>query len=214
MAITWTEENAFQERINTWTHAFGFLLSIPAGGALVSLGLQKSSPMALACVIYAASLSAMYLFSTLSHAVQSPDLRHRIRSLDQGFIYALIAGTFTPLIVAFLEPGMCLGMLFFVWLSAAIGFYSKVFSKHRIDNMASLSYLLLGWIPAMVLMGFVPIYCFSWMLLGGVLYSVGVWFLQNDHRSLFHHAIWHIAVIVASGCHYVAIWVFAATTST
>jgi hemolysin III len=80
--------------------------------------------------------------------------------------------------------------------------------------MASLSYLLLGWIPAMVLMGFVPIYCFSWMLLGGVLYSVGVWFLQNDHRSLFHHAIWHIAVIVASGCHYVAIWVFAATTST
>lgn len=209
MAITWTEENASQEWTNAWTHALGFLLSLPAGLILVGYGMQKSYSMGVACFVYALSLSTMYLFSCLSHAVQSPELRYRTRALDQGFIYALIAGTFTPLIVSFLDSWMCVGLLSFVWLAAFLGFYSKVFSKHRINNMASFSYLLLGWVPAMVLIGFVPWGCFAWMLLGGLIYSVGVWFLQNDHRSRFHHAIWHSAVMVASACHYVAIWVFA-----
>lgn len=209
MAIEWTEENSLQEWTNSWTHALGFLLSVPAGLVLVGMATKKSNSIAIACLVYAISLSTMYLFSTLSHAIQSKELRHRIRALDQGFIYALIAGTFTPLIVAFLEPRMCVGMLAFVWVCAFAGFYSKVFSNHRINNMTSLSYLLLGWVPAMVLIGFVPITCFAWMLSGGVVYSVGVWFLQNDHRSRFHHAVWHVAVIIASACHYVSIWVYA-----
>jgi hemolysin III len=151
----------------------------------------------------------MYLFSTLSHAIRSPEWRHLYRRLDQGFVYILIAGTFTPFICAFVRGGWMWGMLAFVWLSAGLGFYSKVLSRHRIDNMASLTYLLLGWVPSIMLLSCVPWACFGWMALGGVLYSVGVWFLQNDHRGFFHHALWHVIVIAASACHYLTIWHFA-----
>jgi len=209
MAIVWTEENASQERTNTWTHGLGFAASLPAGTALISASWQKSTLIVAACIVYALSLSLMYLFSTLSHGVKEQFLRHRVRALDQGFVYTLIAGTFTPFICAFLTGWLCVGMLALVWGAAGAGFYSKVFSKHRVNNMASLTYLLLGWVPAMVLFAYVPTGCFVMMAIGGVIYSLGVWFLQNDHRSDYHHAIWHVAVIVASAWHYAAIWIYA-----
>ncbi len=209
MAIQWTNENASEEALNTWTHGAGFILSLPAGVLLIRIALDQRPELVWSCLVYSISLAAMYLFSTLSHAVREPNWRHRLRALDQGFVYGLIAGTFTPFIWAYLESWPRIVLMNFVWIAAATGFYSKVFSKHRINNMTSLSYILLGWIPAMVLFNYVPIECFGMMALGGVLYTVGVLFLQNDHRSFYFHAIWHSMVIVASLCHYLAIVIFA-----
>ncbi len=209
MAIKWTDENASEEAINTWTHGVGFLLSLPAGFLLIRLAYNNRHELVWPCVIYSLSLTAMYLFSTLSHAIREPKRRHSIRTLDQGFVYTLIAGTFTPFIWSYLAGWPRILLMAFVWLAAALGFHSKVFSNHRINNMASLSYILLGWIPAMVLFGYVSIECFGMMALGGVLYTVGVLFLQNDHRSFYYHAIWHSMVIVASLCHYLGIVMFA-----
>ena len=208
MAITWTEENASQESLNTWTHGLGFALSLPAGVALYQLGMKHQQQAILACVTYSLSLTAMYLFSTLSHAIRQPALRHRIRALDQGFVYTLIAGTFTPFIYSYLEGWPRFALMSFVWIAAGAGFYSKVFAKHRVNNMTSVTYILLGWVPAMMLGMSVTWSCLAIMALGGVLYTAGVAFLQNDHRSWYYHAIWHSMVILASVCHYVAIALF------
>lgn len=208
MAISWTAENASQETINAWTHGLGCLASVPAGLALSKLALERREQLFFACVAYSLSLTAMYLFSTLSHAVKPPLWRHRVRAWDQGMIYVLIAGTFTPFIWGFMTGWPRVGLMLFVWLAAAAGFYSKVFASHRINNMTSGSYILLGWIPAMILFSYVPLECFGLMLLGGVFYTAGVYFLQNDHRAWYFHAIWHSLVIVASACHYISITLF------
>lgn len=209
MAIQWTDENASEEAINAVTHGAGFLLSFPAGFILIRLAFELRPALVWPCIVYSISLAAMYLFSTLSHAIREPNWRHRLRSLDQGFVYGLIAGTFTPFIWSYLQGWPRILLMAFVWIAAGTGFYSKVFTRHRINNMTSLSYILLGWIPSMVLLGYVSLECFGMMALGGVLYTVGVLFLQNDHRSFFYHAIWHLMVIVASLCHYLAIVMFA-----
>ena len=209
MAIKWTNENASEEALNTWTHGAGFLMSLPAGVFLIQLALQFHRELVWPCIVYTLSLAAMYLFSTLSHAIKEPSWRHRLRSLDQGFVYSLIAGTFTPFVWSYLTGWPRILLMAFVWLAAACGFYSKVFSEHRINNMTSLSYILLGWVPAMVLLAYVSTECFAMMALGGVLYTVGVVFLQNDHRSFFYHAVWHSMVILASICHYLGIVMFA-----
>jgi len=205
MAIEWNDQNASQEALNTWTHATGFFLSLPASVFLVWLSMQYRPELLWPCVVYGISLATLYLFSTLSHGVREPKARHRLRSLDQGFVYGLIAGTFTPFVWSNLIGWPRILLMTFVWLAAGVGFYSKVFSNHRINNMASLSYILLGWIPAMMLFGYVSWACFGMMALGGILYTVGVIFLQNDHRSFYHHAIWHTLVIIASACHYFGI---------
>lgn len=208
MAICWTEENSAQETVNAWTHGLAFLLSLPAGLALYQLVLEHREQLAGACLVYSLSLTAMYLFSTLSHAVRNPLSRHHMRALDQGVIYTLIAGTFTPFVWSYMVGWPRVTLLVAIWLAAGAGFYSKVFARHRIDNMASVSYVLLGWLPSMVLLSYVSLSCFAVMALGGVLYTVGTFFLQNDHRSPYFHAVWHLMVILASACHYTAIAAF------
>jgi hemolysin III len=209
MAKTWTLENASEERLNALIHGIGFLLSIPAMLFLANLSLDRDPGLLVACIVYGCSLSAMYLFSMLSHAVKNPDMRHRMRAFDQGVIYTLIAGTFTPFIWANMEGWGRGTLLAAVWIAALAGFLSKVFSKHRIDDMNPLWCILLGWGPAMVLFSFVSTLCFATMLLGGVLYTLGVVFLQNDHKEWYFHPVWHVMVILASATHYAGIAAFA-----
>lgn len=209
MSIVWNEENARQEAWNSWTHGIGFLLSIPAGVLLTSLVIDNRQSLIVACLIYSISLTAMYLFSTLSHWVRDPQWRHAMRAWDQGVIYFLIAGTFTPLVWAFV-PGWPKGIfLGFMWFAAGAGFYSKVVAQHRVNNLAAISHIVLGWGPGLILFGYVPLLCFGLILAGGALYTAGVLFLQNDHRSWVFHPIWHVMVIAASTCHYLAIMLFA-----
>lgn len=198
MAIQWTEENASQETLNASIHGIAFLLTLPGGILLIYLTSQFRPELLTACAVYGFSLGALYLGSTLSHAVRTPALRHRFRTWDQGLIYVLIAGTFTPLACGFMDSWGRFGVMLLVWLAAAAGFYSKVFGTHRINNMTTVSYVLLGWIPSMILFAYVPTGCFVMMAIAGVLYTAGTLFLQNDHRHWSFHAIWHSMVVVAS----------------
>lgn len=209
MARVWTEDNASLETFNAWIHGIGFALSIPAGLALAQLAFHYHPSMVAACVVYGLSLSAMYLFSTLSHAVRDPKGRHRMRSLDQGVIYTLIAGTVTPFIWSSMQGWPRIVMITLVWLAAAAGFYSKVLAKHRVDNMTTVSYIIMGWLPAAALFWSTSTICFLTMLLGGLIYTLGVLFLQNDHRAWYFHPVWHFMVILASASHYIGIVLFA-----
>lgn len=209
MARTWTEDNASLETVNAWIHGIGFALSVPAGLALAHLALDYNPAMLGACIAYGLSLSAMYLFSTLSHAVRDPKVRYPMRALDQGFIYTLIAGTVTPFIWGGLHGWLRIGMMTLVWLAAAVGFYSKVLVKHRVDNMTAVSYIIMGWGSAAALFWSTSTICFLTMLLGGLIYTMGVYFLQNDHRAWYFHPLWHVMVLLASTCHYVGVVLFA-----
>jgi len=209
MARVWTDENASQESLNAWIHGIGFALSVPAGFGLAWLATLYHPSMWMACVVYGITLSAMYLFSTLSHAVRHPETRHRMRSMDQGVIYTLIAGTFTPFLWSSMEGWPRAALLILVWLAAFAGFYSKVLAKHRVDNMTAVTYILMGWLPAVALYWSTTTICFATMLLGGLLYTLGVLFLQHDHRAWYYHPLWHVMVILASASHYLGIAFFA-----
>lgn len=209
MAIHWSEENAWQEKINAITHGLGFVLTIPAGIVIIYQAIQSRPEMVSACIVYSLSLSAMYLFSTLSHAVKNPRLRHECRALDQGTIYLLISGTFTPFVCGYMTGLPRTLLLFAIWIAAIAGFFSKAVSRHRINNMTPITYILLGWLPAMVLLGYVSTSSFVAMAIGGVLYSAGTILLHNDHRHHYLHAAWHMMVILASATHYLGILFFA-----
>jgi hemolysin III len=46
---------------------------------------------------------------------------------------------------------------------------------------------------------------FTWLALGGVLYTVGIIFFAYDKRFRHWHGIWHLFVIAGSLLHFVAI---------
>ena len=194
------------ERANTLTHAFGFALSLLAALAMSRVVFRLNVADALACIVFVLSLLVLYAVSTLSHAVRPSPLQDRLRAWDQGVVYLLIAGTYTPLIWIgdnSLSQGIALTL---VWCAACLGFYSKVFAGHRVNAVQTQSYLLLGWVPAIFLRQTVTVEALAWVAAGGLCYTVGVVFLKFDYRVKFFHAAWHLLVVSGSACHFYAIY--------
>lgn len=194
-----------EEFVNALTHGLGCAVAVVAA-AWVSLNADfVNASQQLSFILYATSLVVVLLMSTLSHCVRTPDKLRRLRAWDQGTIYLLIAGTYSPGILAFAEGWFAPSLLAFVWSVAILGFYTKVFAERRINAVSTLTYLLLGWVPALCLVTVVPRVYFLWLLGGGLCYSIGVIFLIYDRRVRYFHAAWHLWVLIAAAVHFYAI---------
>jgi hemolysin III len=98
-----------------------------------------------------------------------------------------------------------------MWVAALVGFVAKVFFAHRTEAVSVVSYVALGWVPALAapeLVRTVPAAALWSMFLGGVCYTVGTLFLMYDERVRHFHAAWHLCVIAGSACHFVGILEF------
>ncbi len=195
------EDPMGDEWANTLTHAGSLVIALIGWAVMLYLVIDKPLGMQLACLAYATSAVAVFLFSTLSHAVYEPWMRQRMRAWDQGTIYLMISGTYTPF--AYLYGGKWqVGLLIFLWVVAGFGFLSKVGLQHRVHGITTTTYLALGWAPAIVLAPQVPFGCMIGMALGGVIYTLGVVFLVLDQRRKFFHGVWHVMVLLAAAVHY------------
>ena len=198
--------NSLAELSNAITHGLGFLLSLAAMLFFWSVTVDQPLGLRLSCLVFACSMATVYLFSTLSHAVHAPRWRSLMRAWDQGTIYLLIAGTYTPFIWRCSPPGWTTLLMLAVWGAAAWGFYLKVIARFKVEASSTITYLLLGWLPAIPLFARTPAVCVNWMVLGGLSYTLGIVFLIRSHHTWFTHSLWHFAVIVGSACHAFAIY--------
>ena len=197
-----------EERVNFFTHALGLLISLIGAVVLISLARETGDFWKVfGCSVYSASAASVFAASTLSHAFERPRLRHFFRTLDQVCIFFMIAGTYTPFAVVYMRDGWVAYLLVAVWILAFTGAFVKLFVT-RLGNISTAFYVLLGWLPAMSIptaIRLAPISCLSWVLAGGVLYTIGTIFLVLDHRVKYFHGVWHVLVVSASVCHFVAV---------
>ena len=205
--IEFPRQSNAEEIANTVTHGIGMVLGSAGAVALFALALYRQATIEqlLAVLLYGASLTAVYAASTFSHLFQEPRRKQFFRIVDQAVIYCLIAGTYTPFIFQYLPTERKWVVFTIVWALALLGFSSKMLLKHRIEAVAVVNYILLGWLPAAAMINLIPFGCIIWMAVGGVLYSVGAFFLTFDQRVPFFHATWHIFVLLASGFHFFAV---------
>lgn len=200
-----------QEWANALTHTFAAIAGL-LGAILMGITTSDQSlAKTIACLAFVGSAIAVFVASALSHYfIYDAVVIKRLRAWDQGLIYVMITGTYTPLVYQFASPSLRATVLVLIWVAAIAGFYSKVIAEHRVNGIGTFSYLALGWLPALFLVGRVPTPVLFWMATGGVLYTVGVAVLMNDHRVRYLHAVWHLLVMAAASCHYWAIYCYVA----
>jgi hemolysin III len=202
-----------EESLNCLTHALGVILSM-LGASVMAAVLGHGDPWRVAgCSIYLISLIGLYTMSTLSHTFQTPRRRSFFRALDQGAIYLLIAGSYTPFSLAYLRTEFWWGLLAVIWIVALYGFLSKVVFAHRLEAVSPWPCLILGALPMLsipTLVGILPIGALAWMMVGVFCYIAGLWFWLNDRRAHHFHAVWHLLVIAGSACHFIGILLFVA----
>ena len=206
-----------EETANSITHGLGFALSVAATAVLIPEAARSGDSLTLVgCAIYALTMIAVYAASTLSHVFRQPGPRLFFRILDQACIYLMIAGTYTPFGLTYLRGGWWWLLLAAMWLVALAGVLSKTVLRHRVDAATAWSYVVLGWLPMTAvqpIMTAVPGPALRWMLLGGILYTVGTLFLTFDSRMRYFHSVWHLLVIAASAAHFWAIYHYVANFS-
>ena len=200
-----------EERVNQFTHAIAVPATVAGTVMLVGLAQSGLDPwLTSGCLIYGLSLIAVYLFSALSHTFHPGRWRDLFRTLDQVSIFALIAGTFTPVGLTVCRDGYWWIVLAAMWGLALAGMFMKLFVT-KLENVPVWFYLAMGWLPLLSMgriAAWFPAVALLWILAGGVLYSAGTYFLLNDQRVRYFHAVWHVLVVAASACHFVVMYCY------
>lgn len=195
-----------EETLNQVTHGVGCGLSIVGAVHLLT---HSGTDLYLwaGCCIYAISMVALYAASTLSHSFVSEPQRTRYRTLDQICIFGMMAATYTPVSLCACRDGWWNLPLVLMWLMAGLGTYLKLRITKN-EMVPVWFYILLGAIPLLAtprLLQFAGPDGMFWILAAGCCYLLGIIFLTNDHRHRLFHPIWHVLVILGSGCHYILI---------
>ena len=200
-----------EEFWNCLTHSVGFGLSLIGAAFIIPKFSSRPAPLLISTATFAVALIIVYAFSALSHYFRDPKRLALFRQLDQAAIYLLIVASYSPFSIVHLDGWWWHSVLGGMWLLALIGFASKLFFAHRVESVSIWLYLLLGWIPffsGMPFVGLVPAPTVGMILLGGLFYSGGTWFLFNDQRAWYFHSIWHLFVIAGSATHFLAVYWF------
>lgn len=199
------------ETINQLTHAAGLMLSI-AGAWHLLTQVPMNGYLTLGIWIYAIALVGLFAASTLSHSFVAEPRRTRWRTLDQIAIFTVIAGTYTPVSMAVCGDGWWNLPLVLMWLLAGIGIYLKLrITKH--EMVPVWFYVGVASIPMVAIPRYLQFSTstIGWIIAGALCYLLGVFFLTNDRKVPYFHAVWHVLVIMGSTCHYIVVWNYTAT---
>jgi hemolysin III len=186
----------------------GVTASIIAALSLVLVASNHLPPQATASVlIYSAGLLAVFGFSAAYNLVNVSRWKGLLRRFDHAAIYVKIAATYTPFAVVKMGGTAGFALLGVVWAIAALGATAKLITPGHFVRTAYVLYLAQGWACVVALNPLVMALSTSalvLLLLGGVLYTVGVAF-HLWQKLPYNNAIWHGFVLVASACHFAAI---------
>lgn len=202
-------ESHAEEVANTISHAVGAVLSLIGLGVMVKLALPLSIWHVIGVSVFGCSLVALYLGSTVYHAVATHGRKRVFQIVDHALIFVLIAGSYTPWLLVNLRGPWGWSLLAVVWGIALGGTILKVFLLPRFDKLGTALYIVMGWIMCVALKPLLENVSpagIAWLVAGGLCYTGGVVFYMRRNMR-FAHFTWHLFVMAGSVCHFIAVLV-------
>jgi hemolysin III len=197
-----------QEIVNGLTHGAGILFGVAGLPVLTGIATAHgNTPGIIGSGIYGFCFLMTFTVSTIFHFSQEPAVRKIFKILDHSSIFFFISGSYTPFLLVYMHNPFGTSLLITLWSLTAAGTVFKVFSTGKYEIVSTVIYLAMGWI--MVIGGrrffdHLPYAVLVFIIIGAALYSIGVFFYLWD-KYPYTHAVWHVLVLVAALCHYVAV---------
>ncbi|MGB0917968.1 MAG: PAQR family membrane homeostasis protein TrhA [Flavobacteriales bacterium] len=204
--ITYSKE---EEYANTISHVVGFVagfigllfLAYKAWGALSLLG-------NIGVWIFGLTLLGAMGTSSLYHGTAERRLKLFYKKLDHIFIYLLISGSYTVLILNRLVNEDGYVFLAALWGMSIVGIWFKIRYVHRFKVFSTLMYIIMGYIFFINPTAFYDVLkpeTIKLLATCGGIYTVGaVFYLLKSVK--WTHFIWHVLVLIAASLHFYAVY--------
>ena len=204
-----------EELMNMITHITGGAIgvSILVFGILIAAGHRDPWAIVSVC-IYGATMIWLYAMSSIYHGLPAGRGKKVMQVLDHCTIYALIAGTYTPILLTAVRPARpALAWTVFgcEWGLAALGaaLTAVDLKKYRIFSM--ICYIGMGWFILLALrptIQAITVPGFLWLLGGGAAYTAGAALYALGKKKPWFHSVFHIFVILGSVLQAICILVY------
>jgi len=193
--------------LNALTHGIGILFCIASIPVLSAVGASTGNIAGIVgATIYAFSFLMVFTFSTLYHSMQNSYAKKILRAWDHVAIYFLIAGTYTPFLLMYMRDSFGITLLVVQWSLVLLGIIFKIFFIEK-KILGLIVYITMGWLLLVGGRRFfiaLPNPVLVLIIVGGGLYTLGCIFYLNK-KIPQNHAVWHLFVLCAAICHYVAV---------
>jgi len=199
-------------------HGTAAVVSLVGAVLLASLADVSGVGHRMALLVFGLSLVALFTVSSLYHSVPwRTAWKRRMQRLDHTMVQVLVAGTYTPIAVIVFDGWLQWTTLAVQWGLVAVGAVQK-FVFHGTRAMSIALATTQGWLALLLLW---PLAAnMQWqgimlILLGGVLYTVGMVFMVTNRPRLWprvfsYHELFHVLVVGAAAVHFAAIAAYVA----
>lgn len=200
--------STFEEILSAISHGIGALLSIVAIVLLIVSSSLKAKTIV--CVtIYSATLSLLYIVSTLYHSLGVNKAKKIFRILDHCSIFILISGTYTPICLLMLDGAIGWILFSVVWSAAIVGIVFNAIDLKKFSKLSMVCYIAMGWA---IIFAIKPLLCvvnqrqLLFLFLGGIFYTVGAIIYGVGKKIKYMHSLWHVFVLAGSIFHFFMIF--------
>lgn len=204
-----------EEVMNMVTHIVGGGIGVLVlvFGVILS-ALHGSAWGVVSMSIYGATMIWLYTMSSVYHGLQPGRAKKVMQVLDHCTIYALIAGTYTPILLVGIRPvypvlaWVCFGI---EWGLLAVTTTLTAIDLRKYRALSMICYIAMGWLILIGLKQTVEVMTmpgFLWLLGGGVAYTIGAILYGVGSKIRWFHSIFHIFVLLGSVLQAISILFF------
>ncbi len=201
-----------EEIMNMVTHIVGGGIGVVATALCVILGALRHNVWGIVTgAVYGVTMILLYTFSSIYHGLHTGTAKKVFQIIDHCTIFLLIAGTYTPISLCSLrEYNVWLGWIIFavVWAVAILGIVLNAIDLKKYKVFSMICYLAMGWCIIVAIeqtFEAIGLSGCTWLILGGVLYTVGAVLYGIGKKLKFFHSIFHIFVVLGTTAQLVCI---------
>ncbi len=204
-----------EELMNSISHGIGAIFGIVVIVLSIVKAAHTGDPWRIVSAsVYGFTTFLLYIMSCLYHALKVNKAKRVFRVFDHCTIFLLIAGTYTPYTLVTLRPSYpLLAWIIFgvIWAVAVTGVVFNSINLKKFSKISVACYLLMGWMIVLAyrpMQELLPPEGISYLLYGGIAYTVGAVLYAIGSKKKHFHFIFHLFCLAGTVLHFLSIYCY------
>lgn len=200
-----------EELVSAISHGIGAVLAIIGTVFLCIRAAQIDAVALVSAILFGVTMVLLYTVSTVYHALAPNGGKKVLRILDHCFVFVLIIGTYAPYCLSGMHNLYGYILYSVNCVLGVVGITLTAIDMKRFSKFAMVCYILMGWIIVLAfktLFDSVALAGIIWLLVGGVIYTVGAVLYGLGKKKKYIHSLWHFFVLGGTICHFISIYLY------